>query len=193
MAQLGISSLTAFDWFLIVLMVISVVSAFRQGLVKVIFSLAGLIFGVLTAKWVHNGLAPTLQSVGGFKASAQILLFLAVVLVVYIGFTFAGTFARKVAVGAGTGLRDRLLGAGFGLVRGGLAGAVVLVTLMVAMPGSTMVEGSQFAPYVLQGTQAVAFLVPDSFREGTDTKAALQPSLIPSSVGDLETRILKPR
>jgi membrane protein required for colicin V production len=193
MPTLDTTSLTALDWFLVLLTTVSVITAFRQGLVKVVFSLSGLIFGVLSATWIHNRVANSLQTVGGVDASAQILAFLAVVVVVYIGFAVAGAFARKAAMGAGSGLVDRFLGAGFGLLRGGLTGAVVLVTLMAAMPRSTIVERSQFAPYVLQGTRSVAFMVPDSFREGIDTKAAPQPGLVPASTDALVARSLKPR
>lgn len=191
MATIDVSSLSAFDWFLIALTTFSVVSAFRQGLVKVVFSLSGLIVGVLIASWVHDDVARSLQAAGGFQPSSQVLAFLAVVAVVYIGFMIAAAFAKRVALGAGMGAADRFLGAGFGLLRGGLTGAVILVTLTVAMPRATWIERSQLAPFVLEGTHAVSFIIPESFREGIDPQAAPSPGVLPTTNDALEARTVK--
>lgn len=193
MAPIDVHSLTALDWFFVALTIISVMSAFRQGLVKVVFSLSGLIVGVIAATWVHSRVVDNLQTVGGIQPTSQVLGFLAVVGVIYVGFMVAGSYARKVAMGAGMEAADRVLGAGFGLVRGALTAAVVLVALMVALPRATWIERSQLAPYVLNGTRTVSFIIPDSFRDGIGPQKAPATGLIPSTSDALEARALKQR
>ncbi len=51
------AAFTGFDWLLIVIVLVSVVAAFRRGIIKVLFSLAGLVAGIVLASWNYPRLA----------------------------------------------------------------------------------------------------------------------------------------
>lgn len=181
----SIPTLNLLDFFVLALSAISVVTAFRHGLVKVVFSLSGLIVGVLVAGWVHSRVYDWLQPYVVIQASGQILSFLAVVFLVYASFVIGGEFASRSASGAGMGMMDRLLGAGIGLLRGGLVAALLLVTISVVTPRSSLITESVCGPYLLAGNHAVSFVVPEAFREQIGTSPT---QLIPVEQGALEAR-----
>ncbi|HTD97270.1 MAG TPA: CvpA family protein, partial [Edaphobacter sp.] len=51
-------SLNLFDWFLIIVLAWSTISAFVRGLILELFSLGGLIAGILLASWNYPNVAP---------------------------------------------------------------------------------------------------------------------------------------
>ena len=181
---------TVYDWFLIVLTVVSVVTAFQNGFVKIGFSISGLTVGVVTAAWIHFVVANWLAPYVVVEISAQILAFLAVVVIAYLTFIAAGEMAKRIGSVKALGVADRLLGAGFGLLRGGLIGAIILMTITSVMPRSFLISGSQLAPYVFAGTHAVAQLMPESLRNQIDPGA---PPQAPVPADTVEARATKRR
>ena len=160
-----VQDLTSFDWFLVVIVAFSTFMAFRRGLVKVLFSFAGLIAGLLVASWKFMQLALVLQRWIAGTAAAQVVAFLALLLLVTMIFSLAAGVVRKTLSAAGLGLFDRLLGAGLGLLRGVLLGVAVMMAITGFVPSSPWVENSRLAPYFLAGSHAVSFVVPRRFEE----------------------------
>jgi len=157
--------LSAFDWFLVVIVLLSVVAAFRRGIIKVLFSLGGLIAGILLASWNYARLATILDSWISSSIAAQAIAFLAILLTVMVLFTLAAGLVRKTIRAVGLGIFDRLLGAAFGLVRGLLVGVAVLMAITAFVPDSTWTQNSLLVPYFLSGSHAVSFVVPRGFQE----------------------------
>lgn len=182
------STPTIFDWFLLALMMVSIISGFRRGLVKVVLSLSGLITGVLLASYIQLRFLERIQAYLPVGMSAQILLFTVVVLAVYAGFFIVGAYVKESSAGAGMGLRDRLLAASVGALRGALMGAVVLAAFYVTAPGAPAITDSVLAPYILSGTRAVSFITPQTFQNQTDVRTD-QPGS--TSVDPLEARVQK--
>lgn len=168
MQPLNLFPLSAFDWFVLAVVLSSVFVAFRSCLVKTVFSLAGLIAGLLVATSIHSAQLSSLQAYVTFDASTQKMIFLGVVLGVYAASMAVSAFAKRVAVGAGMELADRFVGAGFGLVRGALLGALVLVAVTGLTSHSSVAQGSVLAPYLMEGTQALALMDSSSFSNPAD-------------------------
>jgi len=112
------TSLTSFDWFLVVVVAVSTLLAFRRGIIRVLFSLGGLIAGIVLAGWNYMRLAEWLHRWIVSVPAAEILGFLAIVVGVMLAASVLATIVRRTARAVGLGFVDRLLGAGFGLVRG---------------------------------------------------------------------------
>ena len=157
------ASFTAFDWLLAALVVVSAAMAFGRGIIRVLFSLAGLIAGILIASWNYPQLAIQIHPWVTSVPTAQILAFLTIILVVWYVFAAAAGFVRRAVKAVGLGFADRLLGAAFGAVRGVLLGIAMLMALAAFAPDSTWVTESVLAPYFLEGAHAVSFVVPQHF------------------------------
>jgi membrane protein required for colicin V production len=156
---------TYFDWFLIVVLLVSTVAAFRRGLIAVLFSLGGLIVGILVASWNYLTLANALHRVILNFALAEGIAFVVIAVLVIMLFTVLSQALRRTVKAIGLGFVDRLGGALFGLVRGLLIGVAAMMAVMAFVPQATWLEKSQLAPYFLRGVHAVSFVVPQHFQD----------------------------
>lgn len=165
MENLNFASFSAFDWFLVALTAISILTAFRRGLIKVLFSLAGLVAGILVASWTFTSFASLLSRTIEGRLVSEIAAFLLIFVAVNLVFFLIGAVLKQTVDVVGLGFIDRTLGAVFGLVRGALMGVVILMSVAAFLPDSPWVRHSQLAPYFLAGTHAVSFVVPEFFRQ----------------------------
>jgi len=157
------ASLTGFDWMLVVCMAVSAAMAFRRGLIRVLFSFAGLVAGLIVASWNYLQVGASLHTWVTSVATAQILAFLAILLAVWFVFAMIGAFVRRAVKAVGLGFADRLLGAAFGVARGVLLGVAAIMALVAFAPESSWMKQSVLAPYFLEGAHAVSFVLPQHF------------------------------
>ncbi len=163
-------SLNLFDLFLLVLLAWSTITAFLRGIVLELFSIGGLIAGILLASWNYQHfaflLAPLLNRIFDNSASAcNVLAFLLIAVGVMLLALIAGRMIRRTAHTIGLGLFDRLLGALFGFARGCLLGIAVLTASTAFLPHSTQIANSRLTPYFLAGVHAVSFVVPNRLQQ----------------------------
>jgi len=156
--------MNSFDWLLIALLAYSTITAFMRGLLRELFTLGGLITGILLASYYHSWLAHRL---GGFipVPTANVVAFLAIATGTMVASAILGKMLQSTADAIGLGFFDRMGGAGFGLVRGGLLGVAILMAAAAFVPQSAWVRNSQLAPYFLGGAHAVSFVVPRDLRQ----------------------------
>ena len=168
------ASLSIFDWVLLALLLASTIRAFIRGFLLEMFSLVGLIGGILLASWNYAALAPDIATwLGPFThiglATANILAFLLIVSVVMVVASLAGKLLRSSATAIGLGFFDRSLGAVFGFARGCLAGIACLMVLLAFDPTGHMVRSlaldSHVLPYFLAGARGVSFVVPATLQQ----------------------------
>jgi membrane protein required for colicin V production len=158
--SITLSSLTTFDWFLVVVILVSTLAAFRRGLIKVLFSLAGVTAGILLASWNYHHVAEYLHRVIASSATANILAFVLILIAVTTLFTLAARLVQRTVSAIGLGFLDRLLGAVFGLARGLLLGVAALMLAAAFAPSSPWFSNSQLAPAFLSGAHAVSYVIP---------------------------------
>jgi membrane protein required for colicin V production len=156
--------MTAADWVIVVVIVVSVVQAAISGFFHEAFGIAGLIVGYLLAAWNYQRLAaryaPYLKSMWLGEIAAFLIIFLAVLILAGI----AGRITRHIVKEAGLSFVDRILGGALGLLRGILMVAVVLVSMAAFTPTSTWLEGSELAPYFLVVGRAAIWVAPAELR-----------------------------
>jgi len=157
------ASLTGFDWILVGCVVVSAAMAFRRGLIRVLFSLAGLVAGLLVAMWNYVEVGAWIQTWVTSLATAEVLAFLAILLAVWFLFAIGGAFVRRAVRAVGLGFADRLLGAAFGVARGVLLGIAAMMALAAFAPDSEWMRESVLAPYFFHGAHAVSFVLPQHF------------------------------
>jgi membrane protein required for colicin V production len=149
-----------FDWLLIAILVYSTIVAFVRGIILELFSLGGLIAGILVASWNFNRPAVYLERIIGTPSIAEIVSFLLLLIGVMMLSALLGKALNHTAHAIGLGFFDRILGAVFGFVRGCLFGVAVLMAIAAFLPHSTWIKNSQLSSYFLAGAHAVSFVVP---------------------------------
>jgi len=156
--------MTAADWVIVVVIIMSVIQAAISGFFHEAFGIAGLVFGYLLAAWNYPRLAerfaPHLKSEWLGEIAAFLIIFLAVLVLAGI----AGRITRHIVKEAGLGFFDRILGGALGLLRGCLMVAVVLISMAAFTPTSQALEGSELAPYFLVVGRAAIWVAPSELR-----------------------------
>jgi len=152
------------DWIILVALFLSVMTAASEGFFHSVFGLAGLVVGYLLAAWqyprVANWFAPYVNSFWLAEIAGFLIIFLSVVILAGI----AGRIVRWAVKEAGLSLFDRVLGAVFGLLRGCLVVAVVLMGMAAFTPSSRWLNQSQLAPYFLVVGRAAIWVAPSALR-----------------------------
>jgi membrane protein required for colicin V production len=169
-ASFSFSQLNVFDWLLLAIVAYSTVAAFVRGIVLELFSLAGLVAGILIASWQYQRVAVPLGNflrhvVQVSDSTCNILSFLVIVLGVMLLAGLSARLIRSTAHTIGLGFFDRVLGALFGLMRGCLVGITLWIAAAAFVPKSTWVANSRLAPYFLSGVHAVSFVVPHGLQQ----------------------------
>jgi membrane protein required for colicin V production len=153
------------DWAIVAVLVLSGLMAAAQGFLHEVISLAGVVVGYLLAAWeywrVALWFAPYVKSDAVAECAAYLAIFFAVVIAAGI----IGRIARWLAREAGLGWADRLLGAAFGLVRGGAVIAVLVLALAAFVPGSQMLGRSALGGYFLVAARGMSWLAPATLRQ----------------------------
>ena len=160
MTSESLDSLASIDWILLAFLAISIISAFRRGIITVLFSIVGLLAGIVIAGWTYPQLTAILLPFIESRVWSQVLGFVLIVAAVMFAAFLAGLAVKKAISAIGLGIVDRLLGALFGLVRGVLLVTLVLTVFAAFLPDSPWIRHSRLAPYFLAGTHAVSFVVP---------------------------------
>ncbi len=150
------------------ILAVSVFLAARNGITKEVVRIVALIGGLITAMWGHDALAlelrPWIESERAAACVAFALLFLACLL--------AGSLLAYLLAGAwrltGMAWVDMALGAAFGLVRGLLVAAGLLLGMVAFQPfagTSSLVAESKIAPWVMNVARTATQAAPRAFRE----------------------------
>src|SRR5258707_2383260 len=98
-----------FDCFLIAVLVYSTIVAFLRGIILELFSLGGLIAGILLASWNYKRVAIILGHLITTPAIAEIVAFLLIIIGVMVLSTLLGKALNRTAHAIGLGFFDRLL------------------------------------------------------------------------------------
>jgi len=156
------------DLILGVILVTSIAAGFIAGFARAGFgffaAIAGLLFGFwfygVPAAWIHRFVSSeTVSNVLGF-------------FVVLFAFSLAGTILGKLfsKLFKWTGLSwlDRLLGAGFGFVRGALISVAFVAVLLAFTPNPlpNWMVNSFLLPYAVDGSNLLAAMAPNAVKEG---------------------------
>ncbi len=153
------------DWVILVVLLLSTLQAARRGIFVESFSLAGIVVGVGVASWNYTRLLPWFEGWLRSAALAEAASFLAIALTVMIVAGIVGRVIRWSMRSIGLGWADRLLGAAFGLVKGGALVTLGVMLLVAFWPGSSVLAGSKLGPYFAAAARESAVGTPEGLRE----------------------------
>jgi len=154
-----------FDCLLVAILAYSTIIAFVRGIILELFSLGGLVVGIVVASWNYNHVALVLGHLITTPATAQIVAFLLIIIGVMVVSTLLGKALNRTAHAIGLGFFDRLLGALFGFARGCLFGVAFLMAIAAFLPHSAWIANSRLSSYFLAGAHAVSFVVPHDLQQ----------------------------
>jgi len=153
------------NWLDIVIIVVAVLlglAGLRQGIIKTVFGIAGLIVGIVLAGRYYDELAALLSSSGATWANiaAYVVILIATLIVAGV----VGHFVAKLVHIVLLGWLDRLVGCVLGVVIGGLLCAAVLAIVGKYYPGTAVViSQSVIAKFLMAGFPLLLDLLPREF------------------------------
>lgn len=175
------------DWIIIVVLLVSVFSAAKNGFFLEVFSLAGVIAGLWIASWNYQRLLPWVTRWVHSWPAAEALSFLLIALGVMIAAGILGRAIRWSVHSIGLGWADRFVGAVFGLLKGCALVTLAVLTIAAFLPKATWFQQSLLAPYFLTAAHQVSVVTPyelgERIRQGVVIIRNAQPQwLKPSAV-----------
>jgi membrane protein required for colicin V production len=126
--------MTVEDWFIVVVLLLSVAGGLSQGFFRSSFSLGGLVVGLALAAWNYAQAATLLTPFIRSEAVADTVAFMVIALLVMGLFGILGTMLHKTFKDMGLGCLDRLAGGAFGLLQGMLLVALCILVGVAFFP-----------------------------------------------------------
>jgi membrane protein required for colicin V production len=157
--------MTLFDWGLVAVILLSVIAAAAQGFFVEMFSLAGTILGLILASWEYWRVAPYYEPYVKSGSIAGAAGFLTIFLIVVIFAGVVGKITRWAMQEVGLRWVDRLLGGAFGLVRGIVVVAAVVLAMATFAPENQMLRDSSLGRYALLAARIGSWVAPGDVRQ----------------------------
>lgn len=156
--------MTLLDWIILAVLILSTLAGFASGFFRGLFSLAGLVLGLVLAGWNYQILAARFANFIRDKAMAQVIAFLLIAIVVMLIAGLIGVVLHKTVRAIGLGWLDSLFGGFIGFLQGCLLVTVGMMAAAAFLPPSPWVTGSALAPYCLSAAHRIAAVVPADLR-----------------------------
>jgi len=150
------------DIVIIIVLVITAISGFVNGLIKMVFSLAGLIVGVILAGRFYVALADHLGFIPGDNAP-RIVAFIIIFLVVMLVATLLGALLTKIISASLLNWVNRLGGVVLGVILGAIFVASILAVWVKVADGGDAVTASKIASVMLDKLPFILSLLPSEF------------------------------
>lgn len=164
-----IGGLPTLDWVLLAVLLVSVGLGFARGLLLEVAMLVGWVVAYFAAHWFAGDLAPHLPELpmsspgsGANRAAAFALVFVATVII----WSLAAKLVRMMIHATPLSVVDRIGGAAFGLLRGGVV-LIALATLISLTPAaqSPLWQASTGARWTTETVKFIKPLLPPDLRE----------------------------
>lgn len=163
------------DLAILAVLAISVITAFFHGLVVEVFSLAGVVVGIMVASARYGELArhlPGWMNVTGHGDARDLTAFLLIAVAIMVAAGLVGRLVRGTIRVAGLGIFDRLLGAAFGLVKGFVLVTLAVMAMMAFFPGTQWPARSRLMPVFVKAAHGGAEATAEEF--GTRIRQGIQ-------------------
>lgn len=155
------------DVLLIVIIGGSVVFGFLAGFARAGIGFLAAVTGILFGFWFYGVPAAWVHTFVSSVAISNLTGFLIVFFACALLGGLIGNLLARLFKWTGLSWLDRIMGAGFGLVRGGLA-AVAFVSVLMAFtprPMPAWMTGSLLLPYAIDASNVLASLAPRALKE----------------------------
>ena len=153
------------NWLDIVIIVVAVLlglAGLRQGIIRTVFGIAGLIGGIILAGRYYSRLAAVLSLSDATWANIAAYAIILIATLIVAG--VVGWLVAKLVHFAALGWLDRLVGFIIGVVIGGLLCAAVLAIVLKYYPGAgAVISQSGLAKFLMGEFPLLLALLPEEF------------------------------
>jgi membrane protein required for colicin V production len=146
----------------------SLIGGFVKGFARTAIGLTALLFGVVGGFWFYGTVAAYLREFIDSRRAANIIGFLLILLAFTAAGALLGALVAKLLKLVRLSWLDRGIGGAFGLVRGLLYAALLVLLMMAFSPDRPpqAVADSRIAPYAMDTAGALAAAAPYEVKEG---------------------------
>lgn len=159
--MMGLSTL---DWLIVLIVLMSALQALSHGFFREFFGFVGVVAGYLIAAWEYPAVASFYARFMNSPWPAEIAAFVTVFIIVTVAAGIIGRVLSGVVHGVGLRWFDRLLGAVFGILRGVVLSAVLVLVLSALAPQWGIAQ-SRIAPFMLVAGRGLIWAAPADFRQ----------------------------
>ena len=157
-------SFNLLDWIVLLIVIVSVVLSTIKGFVRELLGMATIVAAFILGAWFYKAASEPFKEVVKSENYALFLGFS----IVFLGTLLAGVIiiwvTQKVIKFAKIQWFDRLLGAGFGFIRGWLLVSIFFLILTSFNLQAERVKDSQLGPYILPGARLIVFAAPEDLK-----------------------------
>jgi membrane protein required for colicin V production len=158
------TSLSALDWLIVLVVLMSALQAVAEGFFHEFFSLAGVVVGFVFAAWEYPRVAHWFARFVNSPWVADIAGFFTIFCIVVLIAGLIGRLFRWAVRGVGLRWFDRVLGGVFGAIRG-IAVSAVIVLALAAFAPQWGLQQSRFAPSLLSASRGFVWAAPEQLRQ----------------------------
>jgi membrane protein required for colicin V production len=137
--------MTPFDIIALVIVGVAAIGGFMRGFVQEVLSLAAWILAVFAIRYLHTDLTAFIANYMGTTTTAALLAFALLLLIPYAAMTLIAGRLGQASRNSIIGPIDRVLGFGFGMVKGVIV-VVILFSLLVLGSDTTPSGARRAAP-----------------------------------------------
>jgi membrane protein required for colicin V production len=175
--------MTWIDWAIIVILLGAIIGGLAQGFLRTACSLIGLLLGLSIASWNYKLVANTLLPLIHSEATANIVGFILIAMVVMLICNVLGNMLAKTMEWMGLGCLDMVLGGVAGFVQGFMIITIFLLGILAFFPKTDWMAGSKLPPMFFGACHLSTRMTPselgDKVTEGLrtlelETKSLLQ-------------------
>jgi membrane protein required for colicin V production len=139
--------MTFVDWIILAILVCAVLGGFAQGFLRSVFSLGGLVLGLVLGAWNYPRAAVMIRHMVPSTELANAVGFLVIALLVAVIANLLGHMVSKVFQTLGLGCLDRLAGGVFGFFQGTLVVTVCILVTVAFFPNAEWLTRSRLSRY----------------------------------------------
>ncbi|MGB9605794.1 MAG: CvpA family protein [Bryobacteraceae bacterium] len=156
------------DYLLLVLVGGSLIAGLLKGLARSLIGLVAVVTGFLCGLWFYGVAGSFFYEYLSSRRLAHLVGFLVIFFAIVLAGMLLAVLMARLLKWAHLSWLDHLLGGAFGLLRGALVAAALIVALMAfaPRPPPRSVAGSRLAPYLLDVGRWVVSAAPYEVRHG---------------------------
>jgi len=146
---------------------LSMLSGFRSGFARASVGMIAVVAGIFVGFWTYGIPANYLEDYVSSRPLANLFGFLIVFTAIVVLGALIGSLLARLFKWIGLSWFDRLLGGGFGFVRG-IVVAAALVTVLLAFapnPPPQSIVDSRSMPYIIDTSNALAAVTPHEIKD----------------------------
>nr|WP_166176640.1 CvpA family protein [Altererythrobacter segetis] len=147
--------MTGFDIIVLLVVGVAAVGGFMRGFVQEVLSLAAWILAIFAIRYLHTDLTEVLANYIGTPTTAALLAFALLLLIPYAAMKLIAGRLGKASRNSIIGPFDRVLGFGFGAVKGVI---MVIIAFSLLVLGYDTVWGTEGRPAWIRNARSYSFI-----------------------------------